>query len=101
LSLLKDELDINFKAARSFLEEHQNDIGELHHASGVENPRSHNRQNGRDMAELKRFDLIGQDSLVLAATLSAPKRSSKLAFSLMAFSVPHPLPLTSPSSFWK
>jgi len=55
LSLLKDEFGINFKAARSFLEERQNDIWELHQSSGVVNPRSHNRQNGRDMAELKRF----------------------------------------------
>ena len=55
LSLLKDEFGINFKAARSFLEEKQNDIWELHQSSGVVNPRSHNRQNGRDMAELKRF----------------------------------------------
>ena len=46
---------INFRAARSFLEERQDDIGELHQASGVVNPRSHNRQNGRDLKELKQF----------------------------------------------
>ena len=55
LSLLKDEFGINFKAARSFLEKRQNDIGELHQASGVENPRSHNRQQGQDLEQLKRF----------------------------------------------
>jgi len=55
LSLLKDEFGINFKAARSFLEERQDDIWELHRASGVENPRSHNRREGRDLAELKQF----------------------------------------------
>ncbi|HEY9883198.1 MAG TPA: hypothetical protein V6C98_06265, partial [Thermosynechococcaceae cyanobacterium] len=55
LSLLKDEFGINFKAARSFLEERQNDPWELHQASGVENARSHNRQQGRDLEQLKRF----------------------------------------------
>lgn len=55
LSLLKDEFGVNFKAARSFLEERQNDIWELHQSSGVENPRSHNRQQGRDVEKLKTF----------------------------------------------
>jgi Telomere resolvase len=55
LSLLKDEFGINFRAARDFLEERQNEIWELHQASGVENPRSHNRQNGRDLGELREF----------------------------------------------
>jgi hypothetical protein len=55
LGLLKDEFGINFKAARSFLEIHQTEISELHQRSGVENPRSHNRQMGRNIEELKRF----------------------------------------------
>ncbi|HEY9908590.1 MAG TPA: protelomerase family protein, partial [Thermosynechococcaceae cyanobacterium] len=55
LSLLKEEFGINFKAARSFLEERQNDIWELHQASGVENPRSHNRREGHDVEALKQF----------------------------------------------
>ncbi|HEY9909818.1 MAG TPA: hypothetical protein V6D18_19680 [Thermosynechococcaceae cyanobacterium] len=52
LSLLKDEFGINFKAARSFLEERQEQIGELHQASGVEKAQSHNRQQGRDLKQL-------------------------------------------------
>jgi integrase len=55
LSLLKDEFGINFRAARDFLEARQGEIQALHQASGVENPRSHNRQSGRDVQELKQF----------------------------------------------
>jgi Telomere resolvase len=55
LSLLKDEFGINFKAARDFLAEKQNQIWELHQSSGVENARSHNRQGGRDIGKLKQF----------------------------------------------
>lgn len=55
LSLLKEDFGIHFKAARTFLEERQNDIWKLHQGSGVENARSHNRQNGRDVQELKSF----------------------------------------------
>jgi hypothetical protein len=55
LSLLKDEFGINFRAARDFLESHKNQIWELHQSSGVENPRSHNRLNGRNVGELKQF----------------------------------------------
>jgi integrase len=62
LSLLKDEFGINFRAARDFLESHQNEIWELHQASGVVNPRSHNRQNGRNIGELRKFvkEFVGQ-----------------------------------------
>ena len=55
LSLLKDEFGINFRAARSFLEARQGEIQALHQASGVDNPRSHNRQAGRAIGELKQF----------------------------------------------
>ena len=52
---LKETYGIHAEAAKAFLEERQNDLWELHQSSGVVNPQSHNKRDGRDVEELKRF----------------------------------------------
>jgi len=54
-SMLKDDFGIHFKATQEFLKDYQAEIEELHQASGVNNTRSHNRQLGRNIEELKQF----------------------------------------------
>ena len=53
--LLKETFGIHAEAAKAFLEARKDDLWELHQSSGVENPQSHNRREGRDVEALKSF----------------------------------------------
>jgi hypothetical protein len=54
-SLLKREFAIHDEAIKAFFEQHQPEIEDYHQSIGVSNPRSHNRQSGRDPEQLKQF----------------------------------------------
>ncbi|NEQ20347.1 MAG: hypothetical protein F6K28_14090 [Microcoleus sp. SIO2G3] len=54
-SLLKRDFGIHDKAVEAFFDQYQPEVDDYHQAIGVANARSHNRQNGRDVEELKKF----------------------------------------------
>lgn len=54
-SLLKRDFGIHDKAVEAFFEQYQSEVEDYHLSIGVSNVRSHNRQSGRDMEQLKQF----------------------------------------------
>jgi hypothetical protein len=54
-SLLKRDFGIHDKAVEAFFEQYQSELDDYHQSIGVSNVRSHNRQNGRDVEQLKAF----------------------------------------------
>ena len=59
-SLLKRDFGIHDKAVEAFFEQYQAEVDDYHQSIGVGNPRSHNRQSGRDVDALKAFVTGGQ-----------------------------------------
>ncbi|MBD2088293.1 hypothetical protein H6F67_00185 [Microcoleus sp. FACHB-1515] len=54
-SLLKRDFGIHDRAVEAFFDQYQPEVDDYHQSIGVSNPRSHNRQNGRDTEQLKKF----------------------------------------------
>ena len=54
-SLLKRDFGIHDKAIEAFFTDYQPEVNDYHQAIGVSNVRSHNRQSGRDVEQLKKF----------------------------------------------
>lgn len=54
-SLLKRDFGIHDKAVEAFFEHYQSEVDDYHQSIGVGNSRSHNRQSGRDVEQLKAF----------------------------------------------
>jgi hypothetical protein len=54
-SLLKRDFGIHDRAVEAFFDDHQTEVDDYHQSIGVGNSRSHNRQSGRDVEQLKAF----------------------------------------------
>jgi hypothetical protein len=54
-SLLKRDFGIHDKAIEAFFADHQQEVDDYHQSIGVGNVRSHNRQSGRDVEQLKQL----------------------------------------------